>query len=386
MSPLFKSLTKLSGYAVCVLLPTITFAQSSGRPVFDSFSYASDPLFTPRLIRSRIVLPSKQAAAKPVAAPVILNARDERDLRLAIDKAMAEILKLTVDYTQLLKVVETLRADKAARDSSWSVFSNDSAEKANAVQPEQVDAAAALEIELDKSQKKAAGLEKQLATIQGRLNAAQANFEGENAARLLTEKRLDDARKQLAEASDALLQPGKSAENLEAELQQRDARIAKLESDLAASRAKLEATPALITAPAPAGVATSPSESITDLVLAVPVREWIVAGLEFELGSADIRKGTEANLDALLTYLQQKPKTQIQVDGYTDSIGSVADNLKLSSDRAQAVADYLVQRGIDAYRIRVVGYGEGRPIATNMYKAGRAQNRRVAIIFFDSPG
>jgi len=378
---LSKSLTKLLSYAVCALLPVGAAAQAPEQPVFDSFSYVTDPLFTPRLIRSRIVLPTRPAVAAPVAAPVMMNARDEQDMRLAIDKAASQILKLTVDYTELLKVVDTLRAEKLAKQSGWSVFSNDPAEKPDTAQLELTTSVTALQAELDKSHKQVAKLEAQLASVQGRLNAAQANFEGETTARLLTEQRLVEARAQLTEAKQTTAQAG-TAQDIEGTLQQRDAHIAQLESDLAASRAKLAATPALVTASAPGDTATSPSELITGLVSAVPVREWIIAGLEFELGSTDIKQGTETNLNTLLTYLQQQPKIEIQVDGYTDSIGSVADNLKLSRDRAQAVADYLIKRGIDAHRIRVVGYGEGRPIATNMYQAGRAQNRRVAIIFF----
>lgn len=386
MSPLFKSLTTLSGCVVCALLPAIGFAQSSQGPQFDSFSYASDPLFTPRLVRSKIELPTRPAVTKPVVAPV-MSARDERDLRLAIEKATAEILKLTVDYTQLLKTVETLRAEIEADKSDWSVFSGDPNKKlntANTGQVDQLDSVAANEQALQKSRKQVAVLEKQLASIQERLNAAQANFEGETEARILAVQRLSELRKQLAEAKPATAQLA-SMQDLETQLQQRDARIAKLEADLASSRAKLESAPVRLSASDSVGVANSASASISDPALAVPVHEWIIAGLEFELGSAEIRKGTESNLDALLAHMQQNPKTQIQVDGYTDSIGTREDNLKLSADRAQAVADYLIQRGIDANRIRVVGYGERRPIATNMYKAGRAQNRRVAIIFFDAP-
>jgi outer membrane protein OmpA-like peptidoglycan-associated protein len=69
-----------------------------------------------------------------------------------------------------------------------------------------------------------------------------------------------------------------------------------------------------------------------------------------------------------------------QINGYTDSIGSESYNLGLSKRRAQAVAYYLQQQGIDLDgRFSINGYGEADPIAENSSDAGRAQNRRVEV-------
>ncbi|TAM88102.1 MAG: OmpA family protein [Candidimonas sp.] len=65
--------------------------------------------------------------------------------------------------------------------------------------------------------------------------------------------------------------------------------------------------------------------------------------------------------------------------GYTDSIGSVAYNLKLSQRRANAVKNYLVSRGVDANHIYAEGKGKSNPIASNKTREGRAHNRRVEI-------
>ena len=62
------------------------------------------------------------------------------------------------------------------------------------------------------------------------------------------------------------------------------------------------------------------------------------------------------------------------------------DNLQLSKERAQAVADTLIDLGIDAKRLQVVGYGDAFPIAENATERGRAQNRRVEIVFSDEVG
>jgi OOP family OmpA-OmpF porin len=88
---------------------------------------------------------------------------------------------------------------------------------------------------------------------------------------------------------------------------------------------------------------------------------------------------------AQLRILADKIKSQganigdIDVVGYTDSIGTVQYNQKLSVRRAAAVKAYLVSAGIDAKIIDVIGKGESDPVATNMYKDGRAKNRRVEI-------
>ena len=68
---------------------------------------------------------------------------------------------------------------------------------------------------------------------------------------------------------------------------------------------------------------------------------------------------------------------ELQIDGYTDSTGSKAHNLKLSKERAAAAKKYLVDNGIEASRLKSEGYGEASPIASNKTKAGRADNRRV---------
>jgi outer membrane protein OmpA-like peptidoglycan-associated protein len=70
----------------------------------------------------------------------------------------------------------------------------------------------------------------------------------------------------------------------------------------------------------------------------------------------------------------------LQVEGHTDSTGSVSFNQKLSEQRAGAVRDYLVQQGLDMNSITAAGLGQDNPIADNSTSAGRQKNRRVEII------
>jgi outer membrane protein OmpA-like peptidoglycan-associated protein len=74
------------------------------------------------------------------------------------------------------------------------------------------------------------------------------------------------------------------------------------------------------------------------------------------------------------------PHALVYVCGYTDATGSEEHNLRLSLKRAQAVADYLVARGIDKDRLKIRGFGKDYPVETNATAAGRALNRRTEVI------
>ena len=109
-------------------------------------------------------------------------------------------------------------------------------------------------------------------------------------------------------------------------------------------------------------------------------KEWVIEGLRFEKGSARIENSSLGSLDGLLRLLQQNLGVVVQVNGYTDNVGSEDTNQRLSQRRADAVADYLIKQGIDAFRITTLGYGERRPVAGNGTEQGRLKNRRVAVL------
>jgi len=80
--------------------------------------------------------------------------------------------------------------------------------------------------------------------------------------------------------------------------------------------------------------------------------------------------------DALMLY----PNRNISIEGHTDSTGDAKANRKLSLQRAEAVRKFLTAAGMSEERIRALGFGEAKPIASNMYKQGRAMNRRIDIV------
>ncbi|SEH85424.1 OmpA family protein [Epilithonimonas hominis] len=99
--------------------------------------------------------------------------------------------------------------------------------------------------------------------------------------------------------------------------------------------------------------------------------------VNFDFNSANLTTLAKSNLDKLVTVLKNNPDTNINIYGHTDSIGTDAVNLRISSQRAAAVKNYFVANGISASRMFTEGLGKSSPIASNDTDAGRAKNRRV---------
>lgn len=99
----------------------------------------------------------------------------------------------------------------------------------------------------------------------------------------------------------------------------------------------------------------------------------------FNTGSSVIKQESHAELDKVAEILKKYPQVEALVEGHTDNTGGDDLNMKLSKERAQAVKDYLVSKGVAADHLKSEGYGPTRPIADNSTDAGRAKNRRVVI-------
>jgi len=100
----------------------------------------------------------------------------------------------------------------------------------------------------------------------------------------------------------------------------------------------------------------------------------------FETGSATLSSGAGRNMDRLVQFLTDHPERLVQIDGFTDSVGTDSFNQDLSQHRADAVRYQLVSRGISSTRIATQGYGKAYPVAGNSESSGRQLNRRVEVV------
>lgn len=114
---------------------------------------------------------------------------------------------------------------------------------------------------------------------------------------------------------------------------------------------------------------------------AAPVKVEIIAleGVYFDNDSATLRDVSVSKLDKAVATLKSRASIKVEVAAHTDSSGSDAYNMALSTRRAASVMNYLVAHGIDASRLTSKGYGESQPVADNTSKEGRAKNRRVEL-------
>ncbi|MDT8450336.1 MAG: OmpA family protein, partial [Wenzhouxiangellaceae bacterium] len=107
--------------------------------------------------------------------------------------------------------------------------------------------------------------------------------------------------------------------------------------------------------------------------------------LLFATDRANLEPGADRHLDRLVGFLERYPERRVEIEGHTDNVGAGEYNLGLSQRRAESVLNYLTRRGIDSNRLSALGFGQERPIASNLTAAGRQQNRRVEIIIENPP-
>jgi outer membrane protein OmpA-like peptidoglycan-associated protein len=108
-------------------------------------------------------------------------------------------------------------------------------------------------------------------------------------------------------------------------------------------------------------------------------RVFILENVLFETGKSALLPVSFPVLDTLAASLSFNPSMEVEIGGHTDSVGTQEANLLLSRNRASAVRQYLVNKGIAGKRVTAKGYGESRPVAPNRTKAGRRLNRRTEV-------
>ena len=105
----------------------------------------------------------------------------------------------------------------------------------------------------------------------------------------------------------------------------------------------------------------------------------VIKGIHFDFAKATVRADSHALLDRAAQVLKDYPNLKLEISGHSDSVGARERNMELSQARAEAVKDYLVEKGIDAERLTTRGVGPDEPVADNATEWGRQQNRRVEL-------
>jgi len=111
----------------------------------------------------------------------------------------------------------------------------------------------------------------------------------------------------------------------------------------------------------------------------VPKR-FVFDNLNFETGSTKLTPESAPTVESLVVILKAYPNVAVRLEGHTDSTGDADANKKLSLDRAIAVREIMIARGIADARIGTDGYGPEKPIAPNETEEGRAKNRRTELV------
>ena len=117
-----------------------------------------------------------------------------------------------------------------------------------------------------------------------------------------------------------------------------------------------------------------------DILEALNKDGHIALYINFETGKSTISAESQKTIDNIVMMLQENPTLKISIEGHTDNVGAVADNKTLSENRAKAVMNAVVSKGITSSRLTSKGWGQEKPVADNATDEGKAKNRRVEIV------
>ena len=209
-------------------------------------------------------------------------------------------------------------------------------------------------------------------------------------ARIMTIRKMkaeDEARQREAvqQSNEAAQQAALQAQQAAAERAEAEARAAQAES--AAEKARADQAAAQHQARQAADQTEEMRERLKQQLNAVLATRETARGLIvnmsdvlFDFNKYSLKPDAREKLAKVSGILLSYPNLKLQVEGYTDNIGSDEYNQKLSEERADSVRDYLVTQGVTQTNISATGYGKSDPVADNSTNSGRAENRRVQLV------
>ncbi len=201
----------------------------------------------------------------------------------------------------------------------------------------------------------------------------------------------DQAALSQAQAQQAQLQAERdrmAADN--ARLQAQQAQMAQANSDVEAANARAKEQAANQAAADANRRASSAEEmreklraQLNEVLQTTETSRGLVVNLSdvlFDTGKYTLKPNTQVSLARIAGIFQSYPGVKVQVEGFTDSVGSDALNQTLSDNRASTTKDFLIKQGVSPDNISSAGYGKADPVADNSTAAGKAQNRRVNLV------
>ncbi len=141
-----------------------------------------------------------------------------------------------------------------------------------------------------------------------------------------------------------------------------------------------ESGPVPITVTVNDGHGGTASDTVTIQVTKPPVKVYTFEDVNFGFDQYSLRPSALRILDEAVQAMQADATLKLQIQGYTDNIGTPEYNLALGDRRAKAVQNYLISRGIDAARLSTISYGEENPKYSNAREETRRLNRRAALV------
>jgi outer membrane protein OmpA-like peptidoglycan-associated protein len=169
----------------------------------------------------------------------------------------------------------------------------------------------------------------------------------------------------------------------QAQLEAERAQAAKARADAEAAEARARAAEANKSAESANAVRERLRSQLNSVLATSETARGLIVNMSdvlFDTGKYTLKPTTQVSLAKVSGILQAYPNLKLQVEGYTDSVGSDMMNQKLSENRADSVKSFLIAQGVHPDNISSTGYGKSNPVADNGTSQGRAQNRRVQLV------
>ncbi|MFB1488091.1 MULTISPECIES: OmpA family protein [unclassified Thiocapsa] len=303
--------------------------------------------------------------AKSEAAAVLEETKAATAAQLA--DAQARIGTLTEELAQSV-APDTLSALKAQSEAAEAALALAKDEAARRIEEGEGQIAALLE-QLRSEQTEKAKVAEEKDALGVELQAALDNAKAE----------LAELQAELAAVRESAVQTGSKA------LEDAEARIAALEATIAEERSTADQLRSSVQQEADGKLAevrelyrrfSELAGTYTDRGVLLKLAD---TELLFQPAMASLTGNNLPTLDRIAALLATYPDLRARIEGHTDSLGDAATNLALSQQRAEAVKQALMERGVEPERLKAEGLGPERPIADNATSAGRAQNRRVEV-------